>query len=82
MLKIKILTWNDRGANYAEKRKMIKAFLRSQIVDLICLQKTKLKGMSSSLVRSLSAGRFVDWATSNAVGVLRGYLIFWNSKVL
>ena len=61
---------------------MIKAFLRPQRVDLICLQETKLKGMSCRLFRNLGVGRFVDWATSNVVGAFGGNLILWDSRVL
>ena len=36
MFKVKILSWNVRGANNVEKRKMIKAFLKMQNADLVC----------------------------------------------
>ena len=41
-MKLKILSWNDRGANDREKRKVIKAFLNSQRVELVLLQETKI----------------------------------------
>ena len=65
-MKIKILSWNVRGANDSEKRKIIKAFLKTQRVDLVCVQETKLKGISWELVRSFVVGRFVDWAAANS----------------
>ena len=65
-----------------EKRNLIKAFIKLPKVDLICLQETKLKKMSSRLVKSLGAGRVVDWIASNAMGASRGILIFWDSEVL
>ena len=37
-MKIKILSWNVRGANDRAKRKVIKALIRSQRADLVCLQ--------------------------------------------
>ena len=40
---VKIISWNVRGANNKEKRKIIKAFLRSQRTDVVCLQETKIK---------------------------------------
>ena len=36
-MKIKILFWNVRGANDRNKRKIIKALIRSKKVDLVCL---------------------------------------------
>ena len=36
-MKIKILSWNVRGANNAKKRKLMKAYLKMQKVDLVCL---------------------------------------------
>ena len=34
---IRILSWNVKGINDEDKRKEVKAFLRSQRVDLVCL---------------------------------------------
>ena len=42
-MKFKILSWNVRGANAPDKRKVIKNFLRNYRVDLVCLQETKSK---------------------------------------
>ena len=41
-MKIKILSWNVRGVNDPVKRRVIKSFLRSNRVDLVCLQETKV----------------------------------------
>ena len=57
-MNIKILSWNVRGANNPEKRKVIKKFIRDQRVDLVCLQETKVQNMNLQLARSLGAGRF------------------------
>ena len=42
-MKVKILSWNVRGVNDPDKRKLIKNFLRTHRVDLVCLQETKSK---------------------------------------
>ena len=60
-MKIKILSWNVRGVNDRNKRSSIKALIRSQKVDLVCLQETKMSQMSLGVVRSLGVGRFLDW---------------------
>ena len=63
-MKIRLLSWNVKGANDAEKRKIIKALMKTQRVDLVCLQETKLKGTTNEIVRSLGVGTFVDWVAS------------------
>ena len=42
-MKIKILSWNVRGANDRDKRKIIKLVIKSQRVDVVYLQETKIK---------------------------------------
>ena len=59
-MKLRILSWNVRGVNDSSKRKVVKAVIRSQRVDLFCLQETKIQAMSEGVVRSLGTGRFLD----------------------
>ena len=59
-MKLKVLSWNVRGANERSERKIIKSFIRNQRVDLICVQETKIQAMSEGLVRSLGSERFLD----------------------
>ena len=75
-MKIKILSWNVRGANDVNKRKVIKAFIKLQRVDVVCLQETKFKEVSTGLIRSLGLGRFLDWAALRAEGASGGIVIF------
>ena len=42
LMKIKILSWNVRGLNNREKRRMIKLVVRSQKADLVCFLETKV----------------------------------------
>ena len=74
-MKLKVLSWNVRGANERSERKIIKSFIRNQMVDLICVQETKIQAMSEGLVRSLGSGRFLDWRALNAEGAAGGILI-------
>ena len=67
-MKIKILSWNVRGANDNEKRKIIKSVIKSNKVDVVCLQETKIKDMSTGIVRSLGVGRHIDWRAINSKG--------------
>ena len=36
-MRIRIVSWNVRGANDREKRKLIKDVIKTQKVDLVCL---------------------------------------------
>ena len=74
-MKIKILSWNVRGVNDRNKRKLIKALIRSQKVDLVCLQETKMIEMSLGVVRSLGVGRFLEWGALNARGAVGGVVV-------
>ena len=59
-MKVKIISWNVRGVNDLEKRKVIGNFIRAQRVDLVCLQETKIQGMNKALVHNIGVGRFLD----------------------
>ena len=59
-MKIRILSWNVRGANDSNKRRVIKSVIKSNKVDVVCLQETKIKEMSIGLVRSLGVGRHLN----------------------
>ena len=47
-MKLKLFSWNVRGVNNPDKRNVVRHFIRSQRVDLICLQETKIQEMSST----------------------------------
>ena len=75
-MKIKILAWNVQEVNDKNKRKLIKALISSQKVDLVCLQETKMTEMSLGVVQSLGVGIFLEWGALNAMGVARGVVVF------
>ena len=81
-MKLRLLSWNVRGANNSSKRKVIKVVIRSQRVDLFYLQETKIQAMSKGLVRSLGTSRFLDWGTLDAHGSVGGLLICWDKRTL
>ena len=55
---------------------MINLVIRAQKADLVCFLKTKVPEMSLKMVKSLGAGRFMDWGAVDAGGALGGILIF------
>ena len=81
-MKIKIISWNIRGANDRDKRKVIKALIRSQKADLVCLQETKIQDISRGIVHSLGMGRFLGWGVMSARGAAGGVVVFWDNRVL
>ena len=36
-MKLRILSWNVRGANDGAKKKVLKAFIKMQRADVVCL---------------------------------------------
>ena len=81
-MKLKILSWNVRGANDSSKRKIRKSVIRKQKVDLMCIQETKIQVMSEGVVRSLGSGRFLDWRTLDATGGGKGHIDLLGQKDL
>ena len=73
-MKIRILLWNVRGD--IDKRKVVKSMIKSQSVDLVCLQKTKIQEMSIGLARNLGVGKCIDWEVVNSRGAVRTVLVF------
>ena len=64
--------------NGPDKRKVIKNFIRTQRVDLVCLQETKVQEMNKVLAHSLRVGRFLNWKALNAKGIAGGILLLWD----
>ena len=81
-MKIRLFSWNVRGANNCDKRKVIKALIKKNKVDLVYLQETKIQEMSRSLIRSLRVKRFLEWGVVDSKGVGDGIVVLWDNKVL
>ncbi|RVW37191.1 Mitochondrial carrier protein MTM1 [Vitis vinifera] len=57
---------SGRGKEWEGREKVIMSLIKSQRVDLVCLQETKVQEMSNGLVRSLGVGRFpMEWNKSS-----------------
>ena len=81
-MKLKLFSWNVRGANNLNKRNVIRNVIRSQRVDLVCLQETKLQNSFSTDARSLGVGRLTEWRAVEAEGTTGGILVFWDTRKL
>ena len=82
MMTVKIISWNVRGVNDPDRRKIIRNFIRNQKVDLVCLQETKIQEMTMVMARSLGVGRLSDWRALNAEGLAGGIILFWDKKAM
>ena len=81
-MKVKIMSWNVRGVNDPDRRKIIRNFIGYQRVDLVCLQETKIQEMIAAVARSLGVGRLSDWRALNAEGSAGGILLFWDKRIM
>ena len=79
-MKLKILSWNVRGANDIDKRLIIKSFFNSQKTRLVCLQETKIQKLDPWMVCSLGVDRFLQWGVVDALGAKGGILLFFGIK--
>jgi len=52
---VKIITWNVRGLNQANKRCVIKNLIHEWKADVYCFQETKIEGDISNIVKDLWA---------------------------
>ena len=75
LMKLRLLSWNVRGVNNAQKRSVIRNFLRDWRCDVVCLQETKVDCMDFRMVRSLWGNQFVDWLALDAVNTAGGVLL-------
>ncbi|KAL6323907.1 hypothetical protein AAG906_005904 [Vitis piasezkii] len=73
---------SSAGANDRDKRRIIKSVIKSQRVDVVCVQETKIKEMTMGLVRSLGVGRNIEWRAVNSRGAAGGILVFWDNRLV
>ena len=81
-MKLKLLSWNVRGANNPNKRNVIRNFIRSQRADLVCLQETKIQEVTPAVARSLGVGRLSEWRAVEAEGSAGGIMVYWDTRKL
>lgn len=48
-MKLKILSWNVKGANDSNERMVLKSLIKAWKVDLVCIQDTKIQDISLGL---------------------------------
>jgi len=55
-MKFKLVTWNVRGLNDRDKRRLVKSVMKGWNADIICLQETKLEGNMEEKVGQIWGG--------------------------
>jgi len=78
---MKIRTWNIRGLNGTLKRLILKNCLFKQSPDLVLLQESKCSANGIEILKKLFAKGF-QCISIEAIGQVRGLLIFWNKNKL
>lgn len=76
----KKISWNVRGANDRDKRKVIKSLIKAHRAYVVCLQETKFQETTMEVVRSLGVSRCMDWGAIDARGGSRGVRVFWDKR--
>lgn len=83
-MNLKIICWNVRGLNNAEKRLNISIFffisnisnlLKIWKPDVVCFQETKMESIFGGIVRSLWRGSFMGWTVLPASRASSGFLL-------
>jgi len=80
MMNVKIISWNVRGLNCRDKRRIINSVFQEWKADVICLQETKLEGENGEAIRQVWGSRGVKYAQLEASGTRGGILMLWDSK--
>ena len=81
-MNLKILSWNLRSLNEADKRIQISNLLRTWKVDIVCLLERKLEWITRGLVKSIWSCRYVDWLYLGFDCASGGILIMCDHRVV
>ena len=81
-MQLRIISWNVRGLNAADKRAVVKSVLVGARPHIVCLQETKIERMDLFLVREVWGGRFVEWEFLPSRGASGGILVCWDNQVV
>lgn len=74
------LSWNIRGCNNITSRRNIKAHIRANHINLLCLQETKCISWGSVYKNSLWDSHTHGWLEAPAQGLSGGLLTSWDAQ--
>lgn len=72
------LFWNVKGLGNPAKRQMVAKVIRSNKIDIVCLEETKLADPDPMILGSIASRKYFNFCILNARGELGGFLIGVN----
>jgi len=73
-MNFKLVSWNVRGLNNLEKRRLVNSMIWGWKADIICLQETKLEGNVIDLAKQVWGGKMDQTSISGIQWDKRGDL--------
>lgn len=61
-MNLKLVSWNVRGLNARDKRRLVKSLVMDWKADIICLQETKLEREIKVMLCQIWGGRWVRFS--------------------
>ena len=77
----KILIWNVRGLNSSSRQDSLRSLVVSSWSDIVCVQETKIAGLSRRIILSALGADFSDYAVVPSTGASGGILIAWRRHI-
>lgn len=81
-MKFNHISWNARGLNERDKRRVVKSLSWDWKADIICFQETKLEGDIKELINQIWEERWVRYACLEASGTRGGYRNAMGQQIL
>jgi exonuclease III len=77
----KIIVWNVQGLNSVVQKNSVCTLVEAARADIVCIQETKIAGMSQQVILSALGLGFTNFCELPAVGASGGILIAWKHHV-
>lgn len=81
-MSIKILSWNVRGLNNRDRRRLLKEMVRKSKAEVVLVQESKLELVDCWVIYDLNSFSRTGWISLPSIGAARGVIIFWNKDCI
>jgi len=71
----KILCWNERGLNSKARQDSMRTLINTGRIEVVCLQETKMSGISRGCILSMLGSDFTHWVELPAAGASGAILV-------
>lgn len=75
---IKILSWNVRGLDNRDRRRLLKEMVRRSKADLVLVQEYKLETVDCSVISEINSFSKIGWVSLPSIRIAGGVINFWN----